>query len=296
MKIGLTGAAGFIGSRIVELANRAGHSVVGFSRNAAKPLPGCVETRLFDMDALCDFEGCDGIIHLAGESVAGIWTEEKRSRIMDSRKLGTRHVVNSIFAARQPPSVLVSGSAIGFYGDTGENEADEDAPAGKGFLAQVCQAWENEAARATEKGIRVVFLRSAVVLGKHGALKAMLPAFRSGLGGKLGSGRQWMAWIHIDDEAALALFALENQALDGPVNAAAPAPCRNADFTKALGLALHRPAFLTIPAVVLSSTLGDFSHELLDNRRIIPKRPILHKFPYRFPLLDEALTNILHEK
>lgn len=190
----------------------------------------------------------------------------------------------------------MSGSAIGYYGDTGENPADEDAPPGKGFLAEVCEAWEHEAIRAREKGIRVVLLRTAVVLGRGGALRAMLPAFRSGLGGKLGAGTQWMAWIHVEDEAAMALFAATEAGLDGPLNAAAPEPVRNADFTKALGRALHRPAFLTIPAIVLSTALGDFSHELLDNRRIIPKRPILHKFAYRFPALDAALTDILHEK
>src|SRR5579862_95902 len=293
MNIGLTGASGFIGARVAERANRAGHQVIAFSRTPEKPLPGCAETRLFDIEKLCDFEGCDAVIHLAGESVAGIWTEEKRRRIMESRKLGTRHVVNSLFAAARTPPVLVSGSAIGFYGDTGEAEADEDAQPGKGFLAEVCQAWEHEALRAREKGVRVALLRTALVLGRGGALKMMLPAFRSGLGGKLGSGKQWMAWIHVEDEAALALFAAENPAVEGPLNAAAPEPCRNADFTKALGRELHRPALLTVPAVILSSMLGDFSHELLDNRRIVPKRPVLYKFPYRFPSLDEALRDIL---
>ncbi len=294
MKIGLTGASGFIGKRVIELARREGHSVVGFSRHPEKGIPGCEEARLFDVGQPCDVSGCEAVIHLAGESVVGLWTKEKRRQIMESRIQGTRRIVDALLAASPRPSVLVSGSAIGFYGDTGEKETDETSPAGSGFLADVCAAWEREASRAAESGARVVLLRTAVVLGcDGGALHAMLPAFKAGLGAKLGSGRQWMSWIHIEDEAAMALFPLQNAAVEGAINAAAPLPCRNEDFTRSLSRAVHRPAFFRAPAFVLSSLLGDFSHEILDNKRIIPKRPALHNFEFRFPSLDEALKDLL---
>ena len=159
----------------------------------AREIPGCAETRKFSPDEKIDITGCEAIIHLAGEPVFGLWTAEKRRRIRDSRVLGTRRVVDAILAAANPPRVLVGGSAIGFYGDTGETPADEDSPAGGGFLAETCRAWEDEALRAREKNVRVVLLRTSIVLGPGGgAMRAMLPVFRAGLGGRLGSGRQWM--------------------------------------------------------------------------------------------------------
>lgn len=293
MKIGITGATGFIGARIIQLARERGHEMAGFTRNPERGIPGCVETRRFSPDEKVDVSGCEAIIHLAGEPVFGLWTDGKRRRIRESRVLGTRHLVDAIMASASPPRVLVGGSAIGFYGDTGESEVDETSPAGSGFLAEVTQSWEAEALRAREKNVRVVLLRTSVVLGAGGgALRAMLPFFRMGLGGRLGPGKQWMSWIHIDDEAALTLHAVEQQGIEGPLNAVAPRPCRNEEFTRTLAGAVHRPAFFHAPAFLLKAALGDFSHELLDSKRIISKHAAASGFTYRFPSLDTALAGI----
>ena len=293
MKIGLTGASGFIGARIIQLANERGHEVIGYSRSAGKKIAGCVETRVFRLDETVNVEGCEGIIHLAGESVMGLWTPGKKRKILGSRKVGTRHVVEAIRASSRPPRVLVSASAIGFYGDPGEYEVDEDSPPGSGFLARVSRAWETEALRAEESGVCVCRLRISLVLGKNGgALKLMTPIFRAGLGGVLGSGRQWISWIHLDDVAGLALFALENAELRGALNACSPQPCRNRDFTRALAAALQRPAFFRVPAFALKIALGGFSHELLDSKRVIPRRARACEYRYRFPELSGALLDI----
>ncbi|MGB8353478.1 MAG: TIGR01777 family oxidoreductase, partial [Chthoniobacteraceae bacterium] len=256
MKIGITGATGFIGTRIIGLAREKGHAMVGFTRDPSRTVPDCIETRKFSHGEKPNIEGCDAIIHLAGEPVFGLWTRAKRRRIRESRILGTRRIMEAIASSPKPPHTLISGSAIGYYGDTGDTEVDESSPQGTGFLAEVVKEWENEAlhspltsGRANQplptltNPLRIVTLRTSIVLGPdHGALRPMLPIFRAGLGGPLGSGRQWMSWIHIDDQAALTLFALENNSITGPLNAAAPHPIRNSDFTKSLARALHRPA------------------------------------------------------
>jgi len=268
--------------------------MIGFTRDPRHPIPGCIETRKFSPDEKVNLDGCEAIIHLAGEPVAGIWTQEKRRKILESRTLGTRRITDAIKTSSNPPRVLVSSSAIGFYGNTGESEVDEDSPHGSGFLSEVCQAWEAEALRAKSDHTRVVLLRTSLVLGREGgALRLMLPIFRCSLGGKLGSGRQWMAWIHIDDEAALTLFATENDRIEGPLNAVAPNPCRNADFTKDLAHAVHRPAFFRTPAFLLKTVLGGFSHELLDSRRILPKRAPAAGFKYCFQTLDAAFSDLI---
>lgn len=293
MRIGITGATGFIGSRVVELALKQGHAPIGFTRDPRHEIAGCAGTRKFSPDEKVNVEDCDAIIHFAGENVFGLWTTEKKRRIRESRVFGTRHLVDAILASANPPRVFVSGSAIGFYGDTGENETDENSAPGNGFLADVTQAWEAEALRAREKNVRVVLLRTALVLGRNGgAMRKMTSLFRVGLGGRLGSGRQWMSWIHLDDEAALALFAAQNDRMEGPLNAVAPLPVRNADFTGALARAAHRPEFFNVPAFVLKTVLGDFSRELLDNKRIVPKRALAAGFVHRFPWLDTALAEI----
>jgi uncharacterized protein (TIGR01777 family) len=297
MKIGITGATGFIGTHIVGMALEQGCEVIGFTRNPLKKIPGCIETRNFSPGEKVNVDGCGAIIHLAGENVFGLWTSQKKRRIRDSRTLGTRQLTDAILASASPPRVFVSGSAIGFYGDTGEREVDEDSPSGDGFLADVCKAWEAEAVRARGKNVRVILLRTSLVLGKNGGpLRIMAPLFRAGLGGVLGSGRQWMSWIHIDDIAALALSALRDERIEGPLNAVAPQPVRNADFTRALDRAVHRPAFFKVPAFVLKTALGDFSHELLDSKRIVSKRATAVGFTHRFPSLDSALAEICAQR
>ena len=291
MIIGITGATGFIGGKIIDLALRRGHEVVAFTRDPRRKIPGC-EMRAFSLDVAPDITGCEAFIHLAGEPVVGLWTAAKKRRIVESRVLGTRRVVEAINAAREKPEVLLSGSAIGFYGDRGDAELTETAPAGTGFLAETVQAWEAEAHRA--EGVRIVTLRTSLVLGKHGgALAPMTPIFKLGLGGPLGDGRQWMSWIHLNDLAQLALFAIENLDLRGPLNGSAPWPARNADFTTALAQTLRRPAFLRVPAFLLRTVLRDFSRELLDSKRVLPATATDHGFHFQFPELKPALTNLL---
>jgi uncharacterized protein (TIGR01777 family) len=247
--------------------------------------------RRFDLGGPPDITGCEAIIHLAGEPVFGLWTPAKKRRIVESRVLGTRGLVEAINRSATPPEVFVSASAIGFYGDSGDRELTEESPTGSGFLAETCRQWEAEAARVEKS--RVVLLRTAIVLGKGaGALQAMTPLFRAGLGGKLGSGEQWMSWIHIEDVARLALFCVENLDISGPVNASAPWPVPNADFTRELAAAVRRPAFLTVPAFALR-LLGEFSHELLDSKRVVPAAAAENGFRFDFPELAPALKNLL---
>lgn len=313
MLIGLTGATGFIGGKIIDLALRRGHEIVAFTRDPRRTIPGC-EMREFSLERPPDIRGCEALIHLAGEPVVGLWTAAKKRRITESRVLGTRRVVEAINAADEKPEVLLSGSAIGFYGDRGDEELTENSPAGTGFLAETTQAWEAEAWRAgigdrrSEIGdrqapaelpspnsdLRIVLLRTSLVLGKHGgALAPMTPLFKLGLGGPLGDGRQWMSWIHLDDLAHLALFAIENLDIRGPLNGSAPWPARNADFTRALAATLRRPAFLRVPAFALRAALGDFAHELLDSKRVLPAAALDHGFGFQFPELAPALKNLL---
>jgi uncharacterized protein (TIGR01777 family) len=248
--------------------------------------------RAFSLERPPVIAGCEAFIHLAGEPVVGIWTAEKKRRITESRVIGTRRVVEAINAAREKPEVLLSGSAIGFYGDRGEEELTETSPCGRGFLADTTQAWEAEAQRV--EGVRLVLLRTSLVLGKHGgALAPLAPIFRLGLGGPLGDGRQWMSWIHLHDLAQLALFAIENLDLRGPLNGSAPWPARNADFTRTLAATLHRPAFFRVPAFALRAALGDFAHELLDSKRVLPAAALGHGFGFQFPELAPALKNLL---
>jgi uncharacterized protein (TIGR01777 family) len=291
MIIGLTGASGFLGKRILDLALRRGHEIVAFTRDPRRTIPGCT-MRAFTLDAPPDITGCEALIHLAGEPVAGIWTAAKKRRIVESRVLGTRRIVEAIAAAPEKPEVLVSGSAIGFYGDRGEEELLETSPAGTGFLAETVRAWEAEAAKAP--GVRTVLLRTSLVLGLGGgALGPMLPVFRLGLGGRFGDGRQWMSWIHLEDLARLVLFAVENMDVRGPLNAAAPWPVRNADFTRTLARTLRRPAFCHVPALALRAVLGGFSRELLDSKRVLPAAATEHGFGFQFPELAPALRELL---
>jgi hypothetical protein len=291
MNIGLTGATGFLGSRILDLALRRGHEIIAFTRTPERAIPGCT-MRKFSLESAPDVSGCEAVIHLAAESPMGLWTAGKKRRILDSRVLGTRRIVEAIAAATPQPEVLVNASAIGFYGDRGEEELTETVPAGHGFLAETVQAWEAEAAAA--KDVRVVMLRTAVVLGrKHGALPVMSLPFRFGLGAQLGDGRQWMSWIHLEDVARLALFAVENLDLRGPVNAAAPWPVRNADFTRLLARQLHRPGFFRVPAFLLRTAFGDFSHEILDSKRVLPTLACEHGFGFQFPEMEAALKDLL---
>lgn len=290
MNLGITGASGFIGRKIIDLALRRGHEVIALTRNPGRAIPGCT-MRPFTLSAPPDISECEALIHLAGEPILGLWTPAKKRRILESRVQGTRRIVEAIAASPVKPEVLVSGSAIGFYGEGGEAELTEQAPRGTGFLADTAVAWEAEALQAA--GVRTVLLRTAVVLGgKGGALQAMAPLFRAGLGAQLGDGRQWMSWIHLEDTARLALFAVENLDIRGALNASAPWPVRNAEFTQLLAKVLRRPAFLKVPAVAIR-LIGELSRELLDSKRVLPAAALEHGFGFRFSELEPALKDLL---
>ena len=286
MKVGITGVSGFIGSRVAARCGARGIEVVRFSRN-----PGS-GARRFELTSVPDISNLDAIVNLAGEPILGVWTKEKKRRIHESRALGTRRLVEAIAKADRPPGVLVSASAIGFYGDTGENVVDEFSPPGNGFLADVCREWEAEAARATSFGVRVVLVRIGFVLGKDGALKLLRPLFKLGLGGKLGSGRQWMSGVHVEDVAGMIVWALENERLQGPVNAVMPEPFRNADFTTTLARCLARPAILPAPAFALRLAFGELADSMLGSTRVVPRVARDAGYKYQFATLASALKEV----
>lgn len=279
MRIAVTGAGGFIGGALVRCLSQDGHSTVVVPRG--RPDPALLE-------------GAGAVVHLAGEPVAQRWTPAAKQRIRASRAEGTLHLVEAIASLASAPATLVSASAIGFYGSRGDEVLTETSSPGADFLASVCAEWESAAARAAGSGVRVVSLRIGMVLGPHGgALAKMLLPFRLGLGGRLGSGRQWMSWIHVDDLVALIRFALDERSLMGPVNATAPEPVTNAEFTRELGRALGRPAVLPVPAFALRLLFGEMSEVLLSSQRVAPAAAQAAGFAFRHPRLAPALRNLL---
>ncbi len=289
----ITGVTGFVGRALAEALAGEGWEVHGVSRDplgARAAVPALAAARRpDDVDGalLTDFTA---VVHLAGEPVAGRWTQAKKRRIEDSRVDGTRAIVDAIEAADPRPEVLVSASAMGFYGPRGEDELTEQEPPGDDFLAQVCVGWEREAMRAEGLGVRVVTPRIGLVLGPGGgALEAMLPLFKAGLGGRIGSGRQWWSWIHLDDLVRLIVSALKDDAMRGAYNAVAPEPIRQADFAKVLAKVLGRPAFVPAPAFALKAITGGFASELLASRRLLPTRARQAGFGFRHGDLEAAL-------
>lgn len=296
MKILITGATGFIGRRVCEVLSQAGHTVVALSRDpirAKQRVPALTEA--FRWDTLADaLKGCDAVINLAGETVAGRWTDAKKKAIRDSRIIGTRNLVESLAKLEPRPKVLISASAIGYYGDRGEETLTEDSAPGADFLAQVCRDWESEAARAESFGVRVVRLRIGLVLGPGGgALQAMLPIFKLGLGGPLGSGNQFWSWVHRDDVVGAIAFALEREDLRGPINVTAPQPVRQREFAQILGRVLKRPALLPAPAFALKIVLGEFASGLLSSQRVLPERLTKAGYQFRFTELEPALRALV---
>jgi uncharacterized protein (TIGR01777 family) len=287
MIIGITGGTGFIGHAVRRTLEERGDTAVLFSRREG---PG---RRLFSLTRPHDVSGCDGLVHLAGESILGLWTRAKRRRILESRVEGTRRLVEGIAAAPVKPRVLVSASAIGYYGDTGDRIVDENSPGGTGFLAEVAKAWEAEAIKAEQFGVRVVRLRIGFVLGRDGgAMRLIKPVFRLGLGGRLGSGRQWMSCIEVGDLAAMVATCLHDGSISGPVNAVQAEPVSNKSFTLSIARSARRPALFPVPAVALRLLMGDLSHLLLDSQRVVPKRFTEHGFPYRYPTVGSAMEEV----
>lgn len=275
-----------------------GHSVAILSRSAEKGHRLGLETFVWqpekELPPAQALESVDVVVHLAGEHVAaGRWTEEQKRRIRNSRVLSTRNLVAGLHEAKNKPKALICASATGFYGDRGEAQLTEAASAGKGFLSEVCQEWEQEAELAQQLGTRVVHVRVGVVLAKDGgALAQMLPIFKFGLGGRLGSGQQWFPWIHIDDVVGLFQHAIFHEILVGPINAVAPGIVTNAGFTEALATSLHRPAIFAVPSFVLHLGMGEMADVLLGSTRAIPEVALATSYQFKFPLLRAALANL----
>jgi hypothetical protein len=297
MKILLSGASGFIGSALVAKLASEGHELVRLVR--AEPKPGEPEIRWDPAAGRLDpasVEGFDAVVHLAGENIAeGRWTEAKKTRIRESRVRGTELVARTLARLANRPDVLVSASAIGFYGDRGDAELDEGSSRGSGFLCEVCRQWEGASRLAGDAGIRVVQLRTGLVLSASGGgLARMLPMFQLGLGGPLGSGRQYVSWITRDDLVAAVRHVLVTDTLQGPVNAVAPQPVTNREFTRALGRALHRPACVPVPGFVLRAALGEMADELLlASTRVLPRRLLQTGFRFGDGDLQAALRRLL---
>ncbi len=292
----VTGSHGLIGSSLVPLLRSRGDRVVRLVRAA----PAAADEARWDPAAgsidAGRLEGADAAIHLAGENLAsGRWTPERKARIRDSRVRGTRLLAETLARLARPPRVLLSASAAGYYGDRGEEILTEESAPGTGFLADVCREWEAAADPARRAGIRVVYLRSGLVLARTGGLLApMLPVFRLGLGGPLGAGRHYMSWIALDDWTGAALHLLADERVAGPVNMVAPQPVTNAEFTRALARALGRPALVPVPAPALRVAFGEMADgALLTSVRATPARLVGSGYVFRFPELDAALRHVL---
>ncbi len=296
MHVLITGATGFVGRQLAAALIDNGHTFSCLTRNPARAqacLPGMVAAYAWEPGEVLDpgcLAGVDGVVHLAGESVTGRWNSEKRRRVRESRIKGTRTLVDAILAADKAPGVLVSASGIGFYGDRGDVVLTEDALAGEDFFAALCVEWEAQARRAETAGVRVALARLGIVVGAGGgAIAAMLTPFRMGMGGPLGSGRQWWSWIERNDAARALRFVLETGTLSGPINLVAPEPVQQRQFARQLGSALGRPAVLPAPGWALSLVLGDFATEVLSSKRVVPQQLLQAGFTFEIDALSSAL-------
>ncbi|MEG5041913.1 MULTISPECIES: thylakoid membrane protein ThyD [unclassified Microcoleus] len=305
MKVAIAGATGFVGSRLVEKLQAAGHQMVVLSRDAAKA------GRVFPASAYPNLEvvaytpaesgdwqksiaGCDAVVNLAGIPIAEErWTEARQQAILDSRRLTTAKLVEAIVNANPRPSVFVSASAIGYYGTSETAEFDETSLAGNDFLATVCKDWEAAAQPAKNAGTRLAILRLGIVLGMGGALAKMLPPFKLFAGGPLGSGKQWFSWVHREDVVDLILYALQNSQVEGVLNATAPNPVRMNELCQTLGEVLKRPSWLPVPGFALEMLLGDGAKLVLEGQKVLPKQTLASGFQYQYPTLKLALEDIL---
>jgi len=302
VRVFVTGATGFVGRAVVLRLRRDGFEVCAWVRDEARARGQLgAEVDLLSTDAPREtlvetLARCDGVVNLAGESItAGRWNRKRKGSLVSSRVGVTKRIVDALLAAGRP-RVLVSASAVGFYGDRGDERLDEDSGPGPGFLADLCREWEAATSPAAQGGVRVVCLRIGVVLGREGgALAKLLPPFRAGLGGALGSGRQSVSWIHLHDLAEIVVAALSDERLRGSLNAVAPQPVTNQEFTGALGRALNRPTRLPVPRAIPRLVLGEGASALFDSQRVFPKRLLDVGFRFRFPALDDSLWDLLDE-
>jgi uncharacterized protein (TIGR01777 family) len=298
MRVVITGATGFIGKALLQRFQNAAWEITAVARKQPADLPA--GARFFPWDALSDefpapaLDRAAAVIHLAGEPVAQRWNAGVKQRIRDSRVTGTRRLVEALSTQSVRPEVLVSASATGYYGDRADEPLPESAKPGKGFLADVSVEWEKTATLAEALGMRVVLARTGIVLSPQGgALAQMLPPFRLGAGGPLGSGKQWMSWIHLHDEVELLFWAATNTAVRGPLNLTAPNPVTNADFGHELGHAVHRPAVLPVPGIALKLMFGEMAEVLLGSQRVLPQKALSLGFSFRYPELAPALADLL---
>jgi uncharacterized protein len=301
VKIVVSGASGFIGSALCDALLARGDTVVGLSRDpqrARSTNPSVVwhpwEPTL-ERPPAAAFEGADGVVNLLGEKINQRWSDDAKRRIMESRRTGTRNLVAAIAGLQRKPGVLVNQSAIGFYGDRGEAMVDESAESGEGYDAEVVREWEGAAREAEGVGVRLVIVRTGHVLDPSGGLLGeLLPPFKLGVGGPLAGGRQYMSWIHIDDEVGILLWALDNEKVSGVVNSTAPNPVSNREFSHAIGRALHRPASVPVPGFVLDLKFGgEFGKVLRGGQRVMPRRALDLGYEFRYPEIDGALKSLL---
>jgi uncharacterized protein (TIGR01777 family) len=305
LRVTITGATGLLGSALVSALRAKDAAVTVLSRAPDRAMklfdtPGLPAVKAVKWDPLSEpapveaLAGRDAVVHLAGENVAQRWTATAKQAIRASRVTGTRNLIAGLQRAEPRPRTLISASAIGYYGAHGEEPLDEDAPAGNDFLAEVCAAWECEARKASELGMRVVNVRTGVVLDRAGgALGKMLTPFRLGVGGPVAGGQQYISWIHGDDLVGMILVALEDERWSGPINATAPEPVTNRDFSDALGRALHRPSLLPVPGVALRLLYGEMAEIVTTGARVLPAKPLVLDYRFRHPSLDGALRSAL---
>jgi len=301
VRVLVTGASGLIGSALCDALFARGDDVVGLSRNpnrARRANPRVTwhkwEPTLERPDPAA-FEGVDGVVNLLGERIDQRWTDEAKRKIMETRRQGTHNLVQAIEASEQRPRVLVSQSAVGYYGDRGGTAVDESDGPGEGFDSEVTQAWEQAAHELDGSGVRLVVVRTGQVLTrKGGVLKELLTPFKLGVGGPLAGGKQYFPWVHIEDEVGILLWALDNDQVSGTINATAPEPVTNKEFSKALGRAVNRPAVMPVPGFVLDLKFGgEFGHVLRGGQRVIPKMTLELGYSFKYPMLDDALSDLV---
>jgi uncharacterized protein len=303
MRVLVTGASGTIGTALSDALFARGDDVVGLSRNPGRSRSSNPRVTWHRWEPTLErpdpaaFEGVDGVVNLVGERIDQRWNDEVKQRIMESRRQATHNLVQTIEALEESkrPKVLVSQSAIGYYGDRGDEQLDETSAPGSGFVSEVPQAWEQAAHELDNAGVRVVVVRTGLVLTeKGGLLKEMLTPFKLGLGGPLAGGKMYFSWIHLEDEVGILLWALDDERVSGAVNATAPEPLTNKDFSKALGRAVNRPAIAPVPGVALDLKFGrEFGQVLRGGQRVMPKRTQELGYSFKYPRLDEALADLV---
>jgi hypothetical protein len=300
MKVAITGATGFVGSRLVERLSAEGHQILVLTRNLAaaqKVFPN-LEIVAYTPTASGAWQEaialCDGVVNLAGEPIAEKrWTPQQKQEILNSRKLGTQKIVEAIAKANPKPKVLVNASAIGYYGTSETASFDETSPPGKDFLAEVCQAWEAEAQKVTQAGVRLVILRLGIVLGQGGAIAKMIAPFKVFAGGPLGTGRQWFSWIYLDDLVNLIIQALTKPEMEGVFNATAPNPVRMSELAQTMGEIMQRPSWLPVPSFALETLLGEGAMVVLEGQQVLPQRTQASGFNYQYSTVKQALKEIV---